>query len=53
MSELFSFKGVNDYVMIPNQQFTSPEIILLLFNHPFSLTLIKCCDLLKIRTCWS
>jgi len=49
MSNLFSFKGAQDFMMIPNQQITSPEIILLPFNRPFSLTLIKCGDLLKIR----
>ena len=49
MTDLFSFKGAQDFAMIPNQQITSPEIILLPFNRPFSLTLIKCGDLLKIR----
>ena len=49
MSNLFSFRGAQDYIMIPNQQITSPEIILLPFNRQFSLTLIKCGDLLKIR----
>jgi hypothetical protein len=49
MTNLFSFRGVQDFVMIPNQQITLPEIILLPFNRPFSLTLIKCGDLLKIR----
>ena len=49
MSNLFSFRGAQDYIMIPNQQITSPEIILLPFNRSFSLTLIKCGDLLKIR----
>ena len=49
MTDLFSFRGAQDYIMIPNQQITSPEIILLPFNRQFSLTLIKCGDLLKIR----
>ena len=49
MSNLFSFKGAQDLMMIPNQQITSPEIILLPFNRSFSLTLINCSDLLKIR----
>jgi len=49
MSNLFSFKGAQDLMMIPNQQITSPEIILLPFNRAFSLTLINCSDLLKIR----
>lgn len=49
MTDLFSFKGAQDFAMIPNQQITLPEIILLPFNRPFSLNLIKCGDLLKIR----
>jgi hypothetical protein len=49
MTDLFSFKGEQDFAMIPNQQITSPEIILLPFNRSFSLNLIKCGDLLKIR----
>lgn len=47
MSNLFYFKGVQDIAMIPNQQITSPEIILLPFNR--QLSLMRRGDLLKIR----
>jgi hypothetical protein len=46
MSDLFHFRGVQDVAMIPNQQITSPEIILLPFNRSLSL---RHGDLMKIK----
>jgi len=46
MFNLFAFKGAQDAEMIQNQQYTSPEIITILFNKSLSL---KYGDLIKIK----